>query len=357
MSPLISRQTRDVNRTAWADPGVETVAPGVTRIPLPLPNDALRAVNVYALTNGDGVVLIDGGWAQPEAEERLSAGLATIGAEAGDVLRVLVTHIHRDHYTLAVALRQKYGTQVALGVGERPSMRLVQAGAGGEGSLDRLRACGEPELADQLERHRRTDPDDLVLWSSPDVWLGEGPEGDDVARQEDVRVGERSLLTVPTPGHTAGHVVFRDDAAGLLFSGDHVLPHITPSIGFVPDPGLLPLRDFLDSLRLVRSMPDTVLLPAHGPVAPSVHARVDELVEHHDRRLEATSAAVAAGAVTASEAAARLTWTRRERRLEEMDPFNRMLAVLETGAHLDLLVASARLQSAVENGVVCYRLA
>jgi hypothetical protein len=32
----------------WTEPGLFTVAPGVHRIPLPLPNDGLRAVNVYA---------------------------------------------------------------------------------------------------------------------------------------------------------------------------------------------------------------------------------------------------------------------------------------------------------------------
>ncbi len=330
------------------------MSPGVTRIPLPLPNDALRAVNVYAITDADGLVLIDGGWAQPEAEQQLAVGLRTIGAEPGDIRRVLVTHIHRDHYTLAITLRQKYGTRVALGVAERPSVRRVLAGGGGSGPLLRLRACGAGSLADEIELLRGEETSETGPWETPDEWLGEGADGD-TAHQVDVSLGQRSLQAVPTPGHTRGHVVFRDAAAGLLFAGDHVLPHITPSIGFVPEPGPLPLGDFLDSLRLVRAMPDTVLLPAHGPTAPSVHARVDELVEHHDKRLAASQAAVQAGAVTAAEAARQLTWTRREHHLDDMNPFNRMLAVTETGAHLDLLVATGRLHSAVEQGVVCYR--
>ena len=47
----------------WVTPGAFEVAPGVHRIPLPLPLDGLRAVNVYALRDGDGLVLIDAGWA------------------------------------------------------------------------------------------------------------------------------------------------------------------------------------------------------------------------------------------------------------------------------------------------------
>ncbi|TAL13189.1 MAG: MBL fold metallo-hydrolase, partial [Frankiales bacterium] len=64
----------------WTEPGAFPVAPGVHRIPLPLPNDGLRAVNVYTVETDDGLVLVDGGWAIPEAREVLGAGLAEIGA-------------------------------------------------------------------------------------------------------------------------------------------------------------------------------------------------------------------------------------------------------------------------------------
>ena len=52
----------------WDAPGVYPVMDGVYRIPLPLPNDGLRAVNVYAIADGDGLVLIDGGWALAESD-------------------------------------------------------------------------------------------------------------------------------------------------------------------------------------------------------------------------------------------------------------------------------------------------
>jgi glyoxylase-like metal-dependent hydrolase (beta-lactamase superfamily II) len=161
-------------------------------------------------------------------------------------------------------------------------------------------------------------------------------------------------VALPTPGHTQGHVVFVDEQAGVLFAGDHVLPHITPSIGFQPAPAKLPLGDYLDSLRLVRSYPDLRLLPAHGPVAPSVHTRVDELLDHHEERLAATLAAVRDGAGTAYEAARRLGWTRRHRRFDELDLFNQTLAAGETAAHLDVLVVRGELRASTVDGVVEY---
>jgi hypothetical protein len=66
---------------------------------------------------------------------------------------------------------------------------------------------------------------------------------------------------------------------------------------------------------------------------------VDELVEHHGRRLDQSAAAVAQGAHSAFDVASTLPWTRRARRLDELDLFNQMLAINETEAHLVLLAA------------------
>jgi glyoxylase-like metal-dependent hydrolase (beta-lactamase superfamily II) len=104
-------------------------------------------------------------------------------------------------------------------------------------------------------------------------------------------------------------------------------------------PAALPLGDFLASLTKVRSMPDAMLLPAHGPVAPSAHARVDELLAHHDDRLAQCRQVLAPEGRSAYDVAARLTWTRHGHPLADLDTFNQTLAVLETRAHLELLVA------------------
>ena len=84
-----------------------------------------------------------------------------------------------------------------------------------------------------------------------------------------------------------------------------------------------------------------------------MHARVDELIAHHGRRLDEAEAA-AAGSGTAADVAAALRWTRRHLRWAELDDFNAMLAVLETGAHLDLLTAQGRLTVQVHAGVKQY---
>jgi len=49
-----------------------------------------------------------------------------------------------------------------------------------------------------------------------------------------------------------------------------------------------------------------------------------------------------------------LRWTRRGRRLAELDPFNQMLAVTETRAHLELLAAQGRLLASTDGDVTVY---
>jgi glyoxylase-like metal-dependent hydrolase (beta-lactamase superfamily II) len=332
----------------WTEPGVFEVTPGVFRVPLPLPNDGLRAVNVYVLRTPDGLVLIDSGWAIAEARRALDTALDALGHSAADIDRFLVTHVHRDHYTQAVYVRREFGTRVALGAGDRGNLDIVMrpGRAPLAEQIALLRLLGADELGRKLAEFLGGDHDPHAAgWELPDIWLTGG---------ERLEVGDRLLDVVPTPGHTQGHVVYHDTGGSLLFAGDHVLPTITPSIGFEPVLSPDPLGNFLGSLATVRARPDAVLLPAHGSVTPSAHARIDELIAHHDQRLDETFAAVAAGAVSAWEVAGRLRWTRRGRSIDELDPFNQMLAVAETAAHLELLSSQGRLLDKDVDGVRCY---
>jgi glyoxylase-like metal-dependent hydrolase (beta-lactamase superfamily II) len=332
--------------TDWTAPGAFEVAPGVHRIPLPLPSDALRAVNVYAIEDPGGLILIDSGWALALARDQLEAALARIGHKLGDIARFFITHVHRDHYSQAVALRREFGMRLSLGIGERPSLELWanELEQRLAPQLRRLRRCGAGALADRLREAMSRRPPYEKVWELPDEWLAPG----------DISLAARTLQAIPTPGHTRGHLCFWDMAGGLLFSGDHVLPHITPSIGFEPALASLPLADYLQSLRLIRELPDAALLPAHGPPAASVHARVDALLAHHAVRLEAAEHAVSRGAATAFEVAEMLTWTRRERALADLDDYSQMLAVLEAAAHLDVLVVQHRLYAGEGDGITGY---
>jgi glyoxylase-like metal-dependent hydrolase (beta-lactamase superfamily II) len=328
------RPTPDVGQE-WHQPGVFEVGGGIYRVPLPLTGDVLRAVNIYVIAEASEVTLIDAGWAIAAARMQIETSLHTLGIGLSDITRFLVTHIHRDHYTLGVALRREFGGRLSLGRHEKPVMDVFLSGRSPiAGQLEQMQRCGAGALVPAIrDDSMMSRPIAAGTWEAPDIWLPEG----------ELRLASgRALNVVETPGHTRGHVVYHDHAAGLLFAGDHVLPQITPSLGLEAILSPSPLGDYLSSLARVRAMPDAVLLPAHGPVAPSVHARVDELLSHHDVRLDQTERALAAGVTTAYEAAGQLRWTRRERTLDELNLFNQMLAISETHAHLVVLTAQGR---------------
>jgi len=342
-----ARQYERAGTGAWTESGAYQIVPGVFRIPLPMPGDALRGVNVYLLAQPDGFTLIDGGWAIAEARRALEAGMDLIGAHPAQIRRVLVTHAHRDHYTLAVVLRREFGASVGLGWGERHAIQILTARARHveyAPLIELLVPAGAVDLLRRIERKTSQVDARADGWETPDVWLQPGC----------VVVGEAELRIIPTPGHTQGHVVFADTGRGLLFAGDHVLPHITPSVGVEGVAAPSPLKSYLDSLRVVRTLPDLMLLPAHGPVAPSSHARVDELLAHHDTRLAAVRRIASARPCTAAEVAGQLTWTRRDRSFAELDDFNQLLAIGETVAHLRVLVSSELLSTTQQGLVTLY---
>lgn len=291
--------------------------------------DGLRAVNVYVMETDDGLVLIDGGWAIPESRKVFDASLAQLGYTVRDIRRFLVTHMHRDHYTQASVVGREVGAHVSLGLGDKATMDLMHSDAlNADPNTARLRSAGAEELAEGWREMMPAGRPSMEEYGMPDEWLD---------RDLVIDLGARQLEALSTPGHTQGHYVFADSANALLFAGDHVLSTITPSIGFEPAYVQHPLRDYLVSLAKVRALPDMKLLPAHGPVTASSHVRIDELVAHHDVRLDQSLKAVESGAESAWEVAGKLPWTRHERTREELGPFDGVLAAFETLAHLELL--------------------
>jgi glyoxylase-like metal-dependent hydrolase (beta-lactamase superfamily II) len=328
----------------WAEAGAHQVADGVHRIPLEMPQDGLRAINVYALETDNGLALIDGGWHRPSTHHELSAALTQIGYSPADIHDIYVTHVHRDHYTFAVELRRRHGSRIHLGRAEAPGIAAIARLNSNvpESSIRELHRAGDTVIAEQTHRTAIAEPFAPDDWEQPDIWLSPGP----------VDIAGHSLIATHTPGHTKGHMIFHDVDRGVCYTGDHVLPTITPSIGFELGNWELPLGQYLRSLTLMLDEPERVMLPAHGPAGTHVRARCLELLAHHDHRLNQTHNAVARlGPSTGLRVAQALRWTRRERAFGALDCFNQMVATCETLAHLDVLVDRDLLSVVTEDGV------
>lgn len=343
----MTEEIQHTSKMAWAKPGIETVQPGVHRVTLPLPMDALTAVNVYVLETDDGLLMIDGGWNVPEGRDQLEASLGEIGFALSDIAEILVTHIHRDHYTLASALHDEFGCRLWLGEAERENLVVTQRDPlTGRMSLEMLREAGGDHLAEDWLEWMAGQAMHEQSWGDPSDWFR-----DEVV----IERGGVTVRAIPTPGHTQGHYVFVDEARGLLFSGDHILPTITPSVGFEAVRQELALGAFLQSLQRIADLGDLFLMPSHGAVGMSSRERALALIAHHEQRFDEILAQVDDGE-TAYKVASDLKWTRRQRSLSELEPYNRVLAVIETEYHLELLAHRGVLDSRLEGGVRFYYL-
>ena len=238
--------------------------------------------------------------------------------------------MHRDHYTQAVVVRREFGSQDRLGLADKPTLDRVHEGSDDDRIGALLHDAGAADLAERWVRLVDGPGPDLSHWGYPDEWLE-----DDV----DLAVGARTLRAVATPGHTRGHYVFAEPDAGLLFAGDHVLPH---------DHALDRLRAGarLAAPRRLPVLADQGTGDAGRPAAAgarpgrAVGARPGRRAPRPPRRPAGpVPRALAPGGRSAYDVAARLTWTRHEHPLADLDTFNQTLAVLETRAHLELLVA------------------
>lgn len=172
----------------------------------------------------------------------------------------------------------------------------------------------------------------------------------------------RRLRAIWTPGHTPGHVCLHLEEEhptglpghGRLFSGDHLLPGITPHIGLYEDPDDAtltdPLGDYLDSLERIGRLAPAEVLPAHQHTFPDAPVRVRELLAHHEERL-GDLLALLGTPLTPWQLAERMEWNRP---WEEIPYGSRHIAVSEAEAHLRRLVKTGRAEAVTASDPVTY---
>lgn len=199
-------------------------------------------------------VLIDTGAGVPAYADALAAAL---GAEAGPLALVLVTHHHPDHQ-------------------------------GGLAQVEAL-APGTPLL-------KRPHPKDLV---APARALAGGGDG---RPPETIEVDGARLVALYTPGHASDHLCFYWAAARALFTGDLVLGGTTVTI----PAGDGDLSAYLASLERLLALDLDVLYPGHGDPITEPHAYIRYYLAHRRMREAQVVDALRAGLATPVEIAARI---------------------------------------------------
>ena len=308
----------------------QQITENLWRLDIPLVGSALKNLNSYLIT-GPRSLLIDTGFREDACREAMERQLAEVGVDR-DRMDIFLTHLHSDHTGLAPELIRP-GCRIY--IGESDGHRLEE-----DRKEENWRALYERYRLDGFSK-----PELEILWgtnpaqnAAPSAWEGCTylQDGDELT------YGGHTLRCLLTPGHTPGHMCLYDPKAKWLFSGDHVLFHISPNI--CRWPGVADsLGDYLQSLKAVRELPVELLLPAHRAETGILAQRVDELLAHHARRIEDVLHIVADHpGLTPYQIAGHIKWSIRCNGWEDFPLNQKFFAVGETLSHLDYLAVRGR---------------
>jgi glyoxylase-like metal-dependent hydrolase (beta-lactamase superfamily II) len=310
-------------------PPVEEVRPGIWTLAVPFRAGVPDATLVYVVEGSDGsLAVIDPGWSEDGALDVLTAGLGSIGRALADVGLVVVTHLHADHLGAAAALRRASGARVAMHALEVHALEHEREDAARH-EADIATWGVPPEFRAGLS----------AAWGTGRrIGLGaaEPPWADLLLEDGDVLpVPGRTIRALWTPGHTSGHLCFVDEADGLLFTGDHVLPRINSGLGLGGRTATNPLGDYLASLGRLDGYADLEVCPGHEYRFRDVVSRARTLARHREERSAHVAAALdTLDAPTLFEVASRVPFSGG---IASMRGFLLASALTQTAFHADLL--------------------
>ena len=319
---------------------MQPIAENIYQIRLPLPF-ALNHVNCYLLREDDGWTMLDTGLNWPDLQQAWQTALAELQISLSDIRRIILTHMHPDHFGMAGYFQAHTGAPVYMSPREAALAQLVWVENGWRYELSSgfwqragVTAAVLATVTNQTDR--------LRLLTMPHPTCVEL-----LAPGTTITLAGRHWQVLHAPGHADGQIIFYDAADQLLLSGDQVLMKITPNIGLWPTTVGNPLAHYLHSLTELARLPVRLALPGHGRLIEDWAGRLAELQQHHHLRLAKMVDAVGAGASA-------FTVAQRVFNFANFSEHEVRFAVAETLAHVEYLVEQGALQGHEERGVRWY---
>ena len=254
-------------------------------IPFPEPPDLITA-NVYAVGKGP-ITLIDTGPKIPGSLEFLRKKLRLAGFDISDIERIIITHGHVDHFGLAASIRDAAGYPIECFLHAEDRFQISSENFQEDmwsKELEHFMAmvdmpqkeiegikkhfCSFKQLADPIE--------EVSTMEDGDEFIGDGFH----------------LRVIHSPGHSPGACCLYESRQKVLFSGDHIIKHITPNPLIemkrdrLRDPHYQSLKAYMNSLDKLAGLDVRFVFPGHGEYIEDLLGIISTYRAHHRERMD-----------------------------------------------------------------------
>ena len=277
---------------------IECILPNIYRIEIPLPKNPLKALNSYLIKDPRRNLLVDTGFNLEACRDAMDQALQELGIDMEET-DLFITHLHTDHSGLVQHLSRPNNT-VWMGKDDaemfEANMRedLFIQTAGTLLFRSGLLLDGVPNHPQEEATAKYADRAFVPV---------------SVVREGDIFLrGGYTWQAISTPGHTAGHMCLYEAQHKILIAGDHILDKITPNLGlwsFKYDV----LGQYIPSLEKIAALEVELVLPGHRNLIADVRGRIEEIKQHHERRLQDVLQSLGKGKKTAAQVAQHMQWT------------------------------------------------
>jgi glyoxylase-like metal-dependent hydrolase (beta-lactamase superfamily II) len=327
------------------------IKPNIYQLQIPIDNNPLGHTNTYLIRDNGGYLLIDAGWDSEEALQAMKDQLSEIGTDLDKIKRIVVTHVHGDHYGLVHTLKNYTDAEIIIHRREKEVLlnRYTTVYATMSDIEESWTRNGAPQNELPMPGLPARDTQRLQTPVIPDSTV----EGGEI-----LTAGDYNLQVIWTPGHAPGHICLYESTSKILFGGDHVLPVITPNISLLPYAGDNPLGEFMDSLKTLDELDVEIVLPAHESIYYDLHKRIAEITNHHHQRNLEIIDSITEGPKTAYQISSAITWIPESGgiKYEDLPPMHKRMAMLETLAHLKAMLVDGEVKNFTEDGIDYYEI-
>ena len=242
---------------------------------------------------------------------------------------IFLTHMHSDHCGLCARMASP---NTKIYISETDKKILSESSTDGHWNNLYERSLTLGFTRAELEENRKGNP--IKVFAPPGEMQYTAVDDGFI-----IDLGNYKLKTVATPGHTPGHMCLYEEEHKIFFSGDHIIFDITPNITSI-DASNNPLGLYLESLKKTKNLDIITTLSAHRSPTGDCAKRVDELLEHHRKRIEEALSIVRENPEsTACEIASKMKWSIRAKSWADFPNAQKWFAVGEAEAHLEYLLS------------------